>query len=77
MICVYSLGKDENSKTTVKVSLNYMKIIQTEWRSKFSEVTLEPLFCLKLEGLELSKFTEIFCSRTATLWWNDKERHIN
>ena len=54
-----------------------MKIIQTEWRSKFSEVTLESLFCLKIEGLELSKFTEIFCSRAATLWWNDKERHIN
>ena len=78
MICAYYFGKVEDSKTALKqFFFNYFKIIQTDWRKKLGEITLESLFRIKVEGPALSKFAEIFCSRAVTLGWNDKERHID
>ena len=54
-----------------------MKIIKIDWRSKLGKTNLESLLRIKVEGPELSKFAETFCSKEITFWWNDKERRIN
>ena len=50
-----------------------MKIINTEPRSKSDEENLESLLFILIEGPELSKYAETFCSKAVTLWWKNKE----
>ena len=54
-----------------------MKIVKTDWRSKFNESNLESLLHIKVEGPSLKGFAEKFCSKAVHLWWDKKEQQVN
>ena len=55
---------------------NYMKIVKTDWRCSLGASSLEHLLRIRVEGPDLLKFSEEFCSDAVSMWWDDRQRRL-
>ena len=53
---------------------NYLKIVQTDWRSRLNYRNIESVLRIKVEGLDLKELVEKIIANAVTLWWESKER---